>query len=388
MEEYPTQKETRVKKSLPSWEELLKERRARAIMTPLQSKDQSPFWYVMTTEMLEWISEIEKQRGFLLGVKLPPSFLKILKARAMNHEAYYSSRIEGAMTSLEQALLSLQKNREKLPNQSLQMIHNNKKALQFMASFRAQTITHETLFALHEILMKETHQDEKITVGAYRQSPIYVVNSLGQVIYEGPAAKRVKNFMTAFLTWLNQDSDMHPLLKAAVAHFYFVHIHPFDDGNGRSARALSNLVLERLDYKFINILSPSSYFESNRQAYYRSIRSVEEHEHDMTFFILFYLKAIKTQMELLHAEIEKANKAKSIQKFLTTEPSLQLNPRQIKALNFLVQNSHPLSTKRYQKLNRCSDETARLDFNALLDLGLLKALGEGRGRQYVLAVKV
>ena len=115
-----------------------------------------------------------------------------------------------------------------------------------------------------QILVRNTHKKRPITVGQYRKGPIYVVDGQGQAVYEGPPASEVKRMMDSFIQWMNSASEIHPLIKAALVHLYFVHVHPFDDGNGRSARALSNLHLMKEDYQFINFLAPSDYFDHHR----------------------------------------------------------------------------------------------------------------------------
>lgn len=115
-------------------------------------------------------------------------------------------------------------------------------------------------------------------MGAYRQGPIYVVNGQGQVVYEGPLASDVPLMMDAYIRWLNSTTEIHPLIQGALTHLYFVQVHPFDDGNGRSARALSNLYLMKRDYHFINFLSPSDFFDHHRGKYYKAIQNTEAHD--------------------------------------------------------------------------------------------------------------
>jgi len=323
----------------------------------------------------------------LASLKLPKKFLNRLESEVEKREAYYSSHIEGAVTSLEEALLYLNKpSKENYENESLQMIINNRDALIYIRSKRKQPFNHKMICELHKILVKNTHKEKPITVGKYRKGPIYVVDGKGQVVYEGPPASRVMQMMDLYLQWVNSTYEIHPLIKAALVHLYFVHVHPFDDGNGRSARALSNLYLMNQDYLFINFLSPSDYFDHHRAEYYRAIQNVRAHDSDATFFIFYYLRALAEQLKNVQVEIEKETKARDIRDILSQKIQIKLDKKQVKALKWMLEHSEKMTTKKYCKLAKCSDETARKDFNRLLEAEIIQKIGRGRTTGYILKI--
>lgn len=387
MEEYLERRKGIAEYGPAKWRGIEESRRNAAVSLELLDKTGHPFWFVLTPTILVLISEIERNRGFLASLKLPKKFLERLVSEKEKKEAYYSSHIEGAVTSFEEALLHLNKpSRKDYGDESLQMIINNRDALEYIRSQNPNPFSHPMICALHKILVRNTHKNKPITVGQYRKGPIYVVNGQGQVVYEGPHAAAVKGMMTAYTDWLNKLSGEHPLIKAALAHLYFVHVHPFDDGNGRSARALSNLYLMKQDYQFINFLSPSDYFDHHRGEYYRAIQNVEAHGSDATFFILYYLKALAEQLKTVQSEIQKEGKVKDIRELLSSKTQAMLDKKQIKALQWMLENSEAMTTRKYCKLGVCSDETARKDFNRLLEMGLIDKIGSGRATGYVLTV--
>lgn len=387
MEEYLEEQKCLAKYGAAKWREIEEDRHRKAISLELLDKKNAPFWFVLTPALLALISEIEKNRGFLASLKLPKKFLDRLASEKEKKEAYYSSRIEGAVTSLEEALLHLDKpSRKDYGDESLQMIMNNRDALGYIRRQSSKPFSAALICELHRILVRNTHKNKPITVGAYRKGPIYVVNGQGQVVYEGPAASAVEAMMDSYVGWLNSAAEMHPLLKAALAHLYFVHVHPFDDGNGRSARALSNLYLLKRDYQFINFLSPSDYFDHHRSEYYRAIQNAEAHGSDATFFILYYLKALAEQLRNVQAEIWKEGKVQDIRDLLSSKVQAELDKKQVKALQWMLENPEALTTRKYCKLSGCSDETARKDFNHLLETGLIEKIGAGRTTGYILKV--
>lgn len=371
------------------WREVEEDRRRKANLLGLLDKNGKPFWFVLSSALLELISTIERNRGFLASLKPPKKFLDRLASEIEKKEAYYSSHIEGAVTSLEAALLHLNKpSRKDYGDESLQMIVNNRDALEYIRRQSANTLNHEMICALHTILVRNTHQKRPITVGEYRKGPIYVVDGQGQVVYEGPPASEVMRMMDAYVQWINHVSEIHPLIKAALVHLYFVHVHPFDDGNGRSARALSNLYLMKQDYQFINFLAPSDYFDHHRAEYYKAIQNAETHGSDATFFILYYLTALTEQLKTVQAEIKKETKVRDIRDLLSQKTQAKLDKKQIKALQWMFEHPEKMTTKKYCKLGQCSDETARKDFNRLLEAGLIQKIGAGRTTGYVLKNKL
>lgn len=387
MEDYPKKIEIIARYGLERWRKVEDERRRKASLLNLLDKRGKPFWFVLSSALLALISDIERNRGFLTSLKLPKKFLSHLAAEAEKREAYYSSRIEGAVTPLELALLHLNKpSRKEYGDESLQMIVNNRDALEYIRKQAPRPFSHAMICALHKILVRNTHKDKPITVGAYRKGPVYVVDGQGQVVYEAPPSHNVMQMMDSYVQWMNSASDIHPLIQAALVHLYFVHVHPFDDGNGRSARALSNLYLMKQDYQFINFLAPSDYFDHHRQAYYRAIQNAEAHASDATYFILYYLTALAEQLRNVQVEIQKEKRIKNILGLLSAKDRARLNKKQLRVLQWMLEHSEIMTTKKYCKLGRCSDETARKDFNRLLEAGLIARSGRGRTTGYILKI--
>lgn len=387
--DYPTKEELYIerpdaKMAEKKWQVEQKRRIKKSEKISLESKDGKKFWYVFSPHLLDLMTKISEQRGFLEALSMTSSQRKKIEEKAVSYEAYYSSHIEGAMSTLEEALKFIKGKKNFSRDESLQMIKNNKIALDYAIKQIEKPISHELVCMLQKILTRNTHKDRPITIGEYRHGPVYVVNGLGQVVYEGPPAQRVGGMMEQFIRWINEEQNVNPLLKAGIVHLYFVHVHPFDDGNGRTARALSNLVLANFGFKFVNLLSISSYFDHKRPSYYRAIQDVRNHENDLTYFLIFYMEALLASISELKNELSLNSKIKEIKELVANDVYIKLNRRQVKALRVLIQGGELLTTKKYIKLNKCSDETARKDFSSLMKLKLIKPEGGGRSRRYKL----
>ena len=389
MQEYLEKKKSIARYGPAKWREIEEGRHRKANPLGLLDKRGKPFWFVFSPALLDLISGIERNRGFLASLTLPKKSLDRLASEKEKREAYYSSHIEGAVTSLEVALLHLNKpSRKDYGDESLQMIVNNRDALEYIRGRSANPFSHKMICELHKILVWNTHKQRPITIGEYRKGPIYVIDGRGQTVYEGPPASEVMRMMDSYVRWVNSISETHPLIKAALVHLYFVHVHPFDDGNGRSARALSNLYLMKQDYQFINFLAPSDYFDHYRSEYYRAIQNAEAHDSDATFFILYYLTALAEQLKNVQTEIAKETKVKDIRNLLSQKVQAELDKKQIKALQWMLEHPEKMTTNKYCKLGQCSDETARKDFNRLLEADLIQKIGGGRTTGYVLKNKL
>jgi Fic family protein len=390
--DHPTKKELLVrehdsKKAHATWNKLQKEWRAKSETLALVDKKKKPFWFVITPYLLDLMTSISEKRGFLDALRLSAASRKKLESKAISYEAYYSSHIEGAQSSLDEALRFIKKKQKHAPDESLQMIGNNQRAVEYAIKQAGKPITHELICRLQDILTEHTHLERPITRGEYRHGPVYIVNGMGQVVYEGPPHDVVPVLMENYIQWINARDTINPLIKAGIVHFYFVHVHPFDDGNGRTARALSNLVLADLGFKFINMTSLSSYFDHKRPQYYRAIQDVRAHDYDLTYFLIFFMEALLVQIEKIKDEIERESKVKKLKELISPDIYSRLKRRHVKALRTVLQTGKPMTTRKYCKINKCSDETARRDFLQLMEWGIFEAVGEGRSRGYKLSRK-
>ena len=206
------------------------------------------------------------------------------------------------------------------------------------------------------------------------------------VHFEAPAADRLDREMGAFLSWFESDRKIDPVLKAAVAHFWFVTIHPFEDGNGRIGRAIADLALARADGTAERFYSLSSQIEADRKEYYLQLERAQRGGLDVTDWLEWFLgclgRAIQGSDETLSIVRQKAR----VWERLNQHP---VNERQRKIINKLLDGFEgKLTSSKYAKLAKCSDDTALRDIRALLALGvLIKNEAGGRSTSCDLAVE-
>jgi Fic family protein len=256
----------------------------------------------------------------------------------------------------------------------------------------ANPLTRERFFAWHAALFPTGRSGmRRIIAGAWRndaRGPMQVVSGplgMEKVHYEAPAAPRLRKEMSAFLAWANDSGDgTDPVLRAALAHLWFVTIHPFDDGNGRIARAVTDLALARSDNTSQRFYSMSAQIRRERRAYYDILERTGKGTLDVTPWMEWFLgclgRAFDGTEATLGAILRKA-------RFWEEHARMSLNRRQRDVINRLLDGfTGKLTTTKWAALAKCSHDTALRDIQGLIEQGLLKRdAGGGRSTNYSLA---
>jgi Fic family protein len=254
-----------------------------------------------------------------------------------------------------------------------------------------QPLTAERLFSWHAALFPTGRSGlTKITVGAWRDDgtgPMQVVSGpIGKdrVHFVAPAAARLESEMAAFLEWFNRPADIDEVLKAALSHFWFVTIHPFDDGNGRIARAIADMALARSEKSSQRFYSMSTQIREERDAYYDILERTQKDGLDITPWMDWFLgclgRATDGAETILGAVLVKA-------RFWERLRGVPLSERQTLVLNRLLDGFEgKLTTSKYAKLTKSSPDTALRDIMLLVERGILVRRPEGgRSTSYELA---
>ena len=253
-----------------------------------------------------------------------------------------------------------------------------------------ERLTEERLLGWHAALFPTGRSGmRRIVAGAWRTGkagPMQVVSGpIGRerVHFEAPAASRLETEMKRFLGWFN-GSSVDPVLKAGVAHFWFVTIHPFEDGNGRIARAIADMALSLADGTKDRFYSMSSGIEEERREYYRELESAQRGGLDITRWLAWFLGCLDRTIEDADRTLGSVlHKAKLWQR-INLRP---VNERQRKVINRMLDDFQGhLTTSKYARLAKCSNDTALRDIRELQERGILvKNPGGGRSTSYRLA---
>lgn len=254
-------------------------------------------------------------------------------------------------------------------------------------------LTKERLFNWHTALFPTGRSGLSfISVGKWRtlsSGPMQVVSGpIGKktVHFEAPSAEKLDSEMQKFLTWFEKEQNLDPILKSAIAHFWFVTIHPFEDGNGRIGRAIADLALARADNSKFRFYSMSSQIETERKEYYNQLERQQKDSPSLTTWLTWYLdclnRAITNAEKILDSVLFKA---KLWQKINQQTEFLPINDRQRKIINLMLGRDFIgyMNTGKYAKLAKCSKDTALRDLNDLLTRQVLtKNISGGRSTSY------
>jgi Fic family protein len=252
-------------------------------------------------------------------------------------------------------------------------------------------VTDKRLFGWHAALFPTGHSGiHKIRAGAWRDNPdsdpmVVVSGPMGRetVHYQAPASDLLVDEMNAFVKWLNADMVEDPVLKAAIAHLWFATIHPFDDGNGRIARAIADMQLARSDGSSQRFYSMSAQIRKERNAYYDILEKTQKESLDITTWLVWFLncldRALLATNETLATVLKKAT-------IWEKYSSISFNDRQKMMLNKLLEGfDGKLTSSKWAKIAKCSSDTAVRDINDLLQKGvLIKDTAGGRSTHYIL----
>jgi Fic family protein len=254
-------------------------------------------------------------------------------------------------------------------------------------------LTKERLFGWHSALFPTGWSNMyKIIVANWRKDttgPMQVVSgAMGKenIHFEAPNSDRIAPEIEKFINWIELEKEIDPVLKSAIAHLWFITIHPFEDGNGRITRAITEMLLARSDSSARRFYSMSSQIRTERKQYYEILEKTQKGTFDITNWIEWFLECLKNSFEstskLLSKTLIKAE-------FWKTHSTTILNERQHKMLNKLLDGfDGKLSTSKWGKICKCSQDTALRDIQDLMKKEILrKEASGGRSTNYELIEK-
>lgn len=318
------------------------------------------------------LAKIVTVKGFLDAAILSEDWISEMQNRALVLEAHHTTHIEGTQLTLEQSeqLLQGQTPANTDPDDARELV-NYRDAFNLVADYldSDSPVTEGLIREIHKRLVKGVRGDSAAP-GEYRKIQNYVVNSkTGETVYTPPPAYEIQRMMQELVDYINRTSDVHPVFVSGIAQFQLVHIHPFLDGNGRSARLLSTLCLYRKGYDFKRLFTISEYYDRSRSDYYKAIQSVRENDMDMTGWLEYFTHALSEQMQEIKTKGEVVIRADVLGK------RHNLSERQTRAVQYILQYGE-LTIKEFAEL--CTDTPRRSlqrDLKNLVDKGLLRTEG-------------
>ena len=339
-------------------------------------------YFKYSDALVNRLVEITSAKDAVVNAYLVPKWEVSLRREALIKSAHASTSIEGNPLSLEQ-VSELAMGREVMATRrAKQEVLNYLKVLEDIERYLFDgAITEDSVLKLHAAVSREVLDDPR-NEGSYRKVQVYVGNAVtGEVIFLPPPPEEVAGLMGDLVEWLASDAaaSMNPALVAGIAHYEFVRVHPFVDGNGRTARALATLVLVTRDFDIKRLFALDDYYDSDRPLYYKALNDVDQDTLDLTGWLDYFTSGVlvaiaRVRERVLHLSLDGRKRRQRGQ--------LALTNRQIEILEGAIKDGRITSGDVARRYN-ISPQAARKELRKMVGMDLLKRKGEGRASHYV-----
>jgi len=336
-----------------------------------------------TNKIVSSLISISAAREIILSSPLIPKWEVSLRREAIIHSAHSSTSIEGNRLSLEHVselangreIMGIRKDKQEVLNY-LNVLNNIDNLT------KGNSICENDILNIHRLVTKDT-LDNPDDCGAYRNRYVVVGNRFtGEVFFRPPQNKDVPSLTKDLAQWVNskKSNELEPVIEAGIIHYEFVRIHPFIDGNGRTARVLATFILYQRGFDAKQFFCLDDYYNSDRQAYYRTLQSVDQNTLDITNWLEYFAEGVNVSIQAVKQRVirlssERLRKAKRGQ--------IALTERQMKIVEFINQNSK-ITNKDIRNMFKISPQAAHKEIKKLLKLEVVKSVGKGRGLYYAL----
>jgi Fic family protein len=340
--------------------------------------------YTITSEILNNLVKTAEAKAVLENAYLIPKWEVALRREALIRNAHASTAIEGNPLTLEQ-VSELARGRDIMATRKAKAeVLNYLKVLEDLPALSEEgKITEKIILTIHRLLTKDALENPAGS-GVYRNRQVVIGNRItGVITFRPPDTIEVPILMKALVKWLNSKDafETNPVLAAGISHYEFVRIHPFIDGNGRTARALASLILYVREFDTKRFFALDDYYDSDRPAYYKALQSVESKTLDITEWLEYFTYGVALQIEGVK---ERVLSLSSDTKRKQLKGQIPLTEKQMKIVERINTNGH-ITNKMIREMFKLSDEGALKEINKPVKLGVVELEGKGRSIKYLLA---
>lgn len=340
--------------------------------------------FTITNKILKYMGVIEAAKEVIENAPLVPAWEARFREDALVRTVHHGTHIEGNELSYGEAERLLSGAKIVGRERDIQEVLNYRNVLKFIEGYDKTDVSEDTLKHIHELTVYRILSDDSI--GVFRKTQVVVKNSqTGEVTFRPPPAIEVPFLLASFLEWLNKTSgeDMHTVLRAGIAHYEVVRIHPFLDGNGRVARALATLVLTKAGYDIKRFFSLEEHYDSEPVAYYDALQNVGRQGGNLTPWLEYFTEGLAIELTRIKEKVKSLSTDLKIKKSLGGQP-LTLTERQIKIVEFVQENGFLQNKTFFELFPMISEDTVLRELKDLIKKGIVKKEGTTKGVRYVL----
>ena len=336
-----------------------------------------------SNKIVKNLTTIAEARAIILSSTLIPKWEVSLRREALLKSAHSSTAIEGNRLSLEEVSL-LQQGREIMASRKdRQEVLNYLDALNKLNDFAAKNPFNIIDFLkIHKIVTKDT-LDNPSDEGKLRDRRVYVGNRYtGEVIFEPPPVNQVSILVKDFLDWFNSTEieEIDPVLFAGITHYEIVRIHPFIDGNGRTARIMAALIFSKKGFDTKKFFTLDDYYDQNRRSYYDALKNVNQDTLDLTEWLEYFTEGVATIIKAVKDKVIGLSKGVKI---LKDKGQIALSERQMKIVEYII-NNNKITSGQIAKMFAITRQAALKEINKLVELEVVRLIGFRKDAHYVL----
>ncbi len=343
--------------------------------------------FKITNCVLTNIGRIESAKAIIENAPLVPSYEAKFRQEAIIRTVHHGTHIEG--NPLEEAEVEkvLAGKEITARDRDIQEVLNYREVLKFIDENKNEPVTEKLLLQTHKTTTKKVLKGAQS--GKYRTVGVKLTNSkTGETSYLPPIPSQISTLVRDFLFWLNraENEQIHPVIKAAITHYILTAIHPFIDGNGRTARALSTLILFKEGFDIKRFFSIEEYFDADAASYYSSLQktsnqSKEIEDRDLTDWVEYFTAGLAIELERIREKVQKLSVDLKLKGKLGQIP---LNDRQLKLVEYMQENTQINNSAWRNLIPMVSDDTILRDLKYLMKKKLVRKRGSTKSAVYIL----
>lgn len=352
--------------------------------------------YLITNSILKNVGVIEASKEVILNAALIPAWEVKFRKEAELRMVHHGTHIEGNQLSEEEVQEVLDGKEVFARDRDIQEVINYRNVLKFIDQISSQIgpgspyyFTLETILEIHRIVTERLLSEDQS--GNFRVKQVVLRNTrTGLISYTPPPAAEIPFLMEDLVSWINTEEtkELHPIIKAGIIHYEIARIHPFIDGNGRTARSSATLIMFLDGYDIRRFFSLEQYFDENPLDYYETLQAVsnqlvlDTHERDLTPWLEYFTRGVAIEMNKIKERVKRISADTRVKDKLGEQ--VELNERQMIIVEFLNRNKQ-MQNRDFRKIfPDYSDDTVLRELRFLMKKGLLKKIGGTKKAIYVL----
>ena len=337
-----------------------------------------PKFHISNT-ILNNIAKIEAAKEVIQNAPLVPAWEAKFREEAIVRTVYHGTHIEGNGLNFTEAKAVLEGRDVTAKARDIQQVLNYRQVLKFIdgSAGTGKDVTEATILKVHQLTTDKILPQD--TSGSFRKVAVNVSKKTGEVVFRPPLPNLVQSQIAAFITWINSPlgQEVNPVLRAGITHYELVRIHPFVDGNGRTARAVTTLLLFKEGYDIKKFFSLEEYYDRNPQDYYDALKSAESG--DLTGWLEYFTQGLAIELGRIKERVQKLSVDLKLKGKVG---QIALNERQLKLVEYMEDYGKVRNEDWRSLLPMVSDDTVLRDLKDLIKKGLVKKSGTTKAAEY------